>query len=89
MLIYRKYAKAIRAGAPLPGTPIDEAMGKQRLRYIRNGKMGIVVFAASLAYGLCQSRGYPLGLVLVAVLINLGTIAALIQMIVRLKKSLK
>lgn len=89
VLLARKSQREALASAPLPGTPIDEATRKRRLRYIRNGKIGIVVLAASLVYGLSQSEGHPVWQLLVGVLINLGTIGALIQMVVRLKKSLK
>lgn len=90
LLIYREYGKDYRAALPPPGTPLDEATRKRRLRYIRNGKIVIGFLAAGLVLGSAQFSvsGGPVWAFLVGALVNLSIIALILKMIARLKKSL-
>lgn len=87
VFIIRKSQREALAAAPPPGAPIDEATRKQRLRYIRVGKITIAVLASVLLFSLFQ--GFPFWALLAGAFINLACIAVLLQVVVRLQKSLR
>lgn len=87
VLLARKSRKEALAAAPPPGTPIDEATRKQRLRTIRAARIAIAFLVVGLVFSLFQ--GFPFWGLMVGVIFNLTLIVAFAVMVVRLKKSLE
>lgn len=71
-----------------PGTSIDDVTRKRRLLGIRAGKVAIAVLAVLLLVRLRGIGSDPLLPLLVTIAINLCIMAAVIQVVVRLQKSL-
>lgn len=83
VLIVKKSAKEFKGPS---GLSIDAVTRKRRLLGIRVGKIAIVVLALLLIFGLLQ--GGPLFPLLVGAIVNLCIMGAVIQVVVRLQRSL-
>jgi hypothetical protein len=86
-LIVKKSAKASKGLSASSGLSIDTDTRRRRLLGIRVGKIAIIILALLLVFRLLQG-GPPLLLVASAV-INLSIMAAVIQVVVRLQRSLR
>jgi hypothetical protein len=86
VLIVKKSAKEFKEPSGPSGLSIDAVTRKRRLLGIRVGKIAIVVLALLLIFGLLQ--GGPLLPLLVGAIVNLCIMGAVIQVVVRLQRSL-
>jgi hypothetical protein len=85
--IVEKSAKESKSPSAASGPSIDADTRKRRVLGIRVGKIAIVILALLLTFRLLQG-GPPLFLA-VSAIVNLCILAAIIQVVVRLQKSLR
>jgi hypothetical protein len=86
VLIIKKSAKEFTVPPGPLGASIDAVTRKRRLLGIRVGKMAIVVLVLLLIFGLRQ--GGPLLPLVVGAVVNLCIMAAVVQVVIRLQRSL-
>jgi len=88
VIIIRKTAAELRETPTPQEVPIDGATRKRRLLGVRAGQLAIVILALSLLSGLRQIGTAPLFPLAVRTAVNLCTMAVVIQVVMRLQRSL-